>query len=328
MHVHIPAYMFGIPGSRQHDSSVHLLYCHRNHHDVCLTVRCYAALCCPPCPRSAVKVRRVRRYNEWKGYKLTINSTVDAVYNRSSAASAASATSSSSAGSSGSSDKRLNLSLVYAGSPHKATAIEATAEQTTEGAFVAAMNLAAVSTRPLIETQQALAAAAAAQRLQQLQLQLPLLQPSQDLHQVVEQLAGQPLRQLFTKQQQQQQHGGGSSSSSDKGSRAAALSVIQSELLRDLKRMGLLAEAGQATAAAAGQVSREDAARAVDVLQSKVMRDVLLSAEVSQRHSVSWLCCAHSIAQHSTRSRCALSITFSPLSLTALRHMWPVSANR
>lgn len=280
-------------------------------------------LCCRPCPLSAVKVRRVRRYS-WKGYKLTINSTVDAVFNRSSAASAANATNSSSAGSSGSSNKRFNMSLVYAGSPYKATAIEATAEQTTEGAFVAAMNLAAVSTRPLITTQQALAAAAAAQQQQQ-QLQLPLLLPSQQLQQAVEQLAGQPLRQLFTKQQQQQSSSG--SSSSDKGSRAAVLSVIQSELLRDLQRMGLLAEAGQSTAAA-GQVSREDALRAFDVLQSKVMRDVLLSAEVSQRHSGSSLCRTHSIAQHCTAQAAGVSCASWSCLCHCLpcAHMWPAAA--
>jgi polyribonucleotide nucleotidyltransferase len=168
---------------------------------------------------------------------------------------------------------------MYAGSPSKATAIEASAKQISDQVFVAAMKYAAVSTRPLIRAQQALAAAVQSAKQQQ-QQQLPLLWPEQQLQSIVAQLAEQPLRQLFT------QHSSSSSSSSNKQSRAAALTAIQHELLRDLQRLGLLPEAGQSAAAAAagsgagGMVSREDALRAFDALQSRVMRDVLLGDQV------------------------------------------------
>lgn len=243
--------------------------------------------CCCGCLCSGVKVRRVRKAQDWKGHMLTINTAVEEVYNRNSIAGGATSSTAVTASQSSTSNgnvSRVNMSLTYAGSPDKATAIEATGEQTVEAAFVAAMRLAAVSTKPLIQAQQALAAAVVAQQQQQQQRQLALLWPSQQLQQTVAQLTEQPLRALFTKQ-----HGssdgsiGGSSSSSrssDKESRAAALSGIQSELLRDLQRMGLLAEPGQ-LAAAAGQVSRDDALRAFDALQSRVMRDVLLESEVS-----------------------------------------------
>jgi len=193
------------------------------------------------------------------------------------------------------------LSLVYAGSPTKATAIEATAQQVPEYAFQRALLLAAVSTGPLIKAQQALAAAAAAaagSSRQQQQRTLPLLLPALRLQEAVRQLAERPLRALFT------QHGsnGGSSdttavggagtsssssSSSNKLSRAASLAAIQQELLADLQRMGLLPEGGQpgtaaAAAAAGGMYTREDALRAFDSLQSRVMRDLLLESEVGQ----------------------------------------------
>jgi polyribonucleotide nucleotidyltransferase len=190
---------------------------------------------------------------------------------------------------------------MYAGSPSKATAIEASGQQTAEEAFISVMRLAAVSTKPLILAQQALAAAAQPSSQQQ---QLPLLWPDQQLQSTVAQLAERPLRELFT------QHSSSSSSGSDKQSRAAALTAIQHELLRDLQRMGLLPEAGKSGAAAAatsgggggggGMVSREDVLRAFDTLQSRLMRDVLLSDEVRRavKHrvqgfvSLTVICCS------------------------------------
>jgi hypothetical protein len=236
---------------------------------------------------SGVKVRRVRKAQDWKGHKLTINSAVDEVYSRNSIAGGATSSTAVTATSTSNNNGNttvVNMSLTYAGSPDKATAIEATGQQTDEAAFVAAMRLAAVSTKPLIQAQQALEAAVLTQQQEQQQRHLAQLWPSQQLQQTVGQLTEQPLKALFTKHKlgSNDCSNGGSSSitSSDKESRAAALSSIQSGLLRDLQRVGLLAEAGQ-LAAAAGQVSREDALRAFDVLQSRVMREVLLESEVS-----------------------------------------------
>jgi polyribonucleotide nucleotidyltransferase len=240
---------------------------------------------------SGVKVRRLRKAQDWKGNKLTVNTAVEEVHTRNSIAGGATSSTAVTAFSTSTSNGNVSgvtMSLTYAGSPDKATAIEATGQQTAETAFVAAMRLAAVSTQPLIQAQQALAAAVLAQQQEQQRRQLAQLWPSQQLQQTVRQLTEQPLKALFTKQLGSNGGGGGSSSSSssDKESRAAALSIIQSELLRDLQRMGLLAEAGQLTAAAAaGQVSREDALRAFDVLQSRVMREVLLENEVSDTNT-------------------------------------------
>jgi polyribonucleotide nucleotidyltransferase len=210
---------------------------------------------------------------------------VDAYHGRNSTTGGVSTGTSNTTGSS----SELAMSLVYAGSPCKATAIEAAGDPMAEHVFVSAVKLAASSTRPLIETQQALAAAAAAAQQQQQQWQLPLLWPGKQLQQTVAQLAEQPLRTLFTQQGQQQQQTG-SSGSSDKESRAAALAAIQAEMLRDLQRTGVLPEAGQSAVAAAGQVLREDALRAFDALQSKVMREVLLGSEVSHELASFSLC--------------------------------------
>jgi hypothetical protein len=162
--------------------------------------------------------------------------------------------------------------------------------QVSNATFIKAMRHASTATSPLIRAQLALAAAAngdssstagavAAHILQQQQGALPLLWPSQRLLQEVQQLAEQPLRQLFTHQQQQQQGvTQPPAAAPSKESRAVGLTRIRNQLLADLRRTGLLPDDNtQLTAAAAAGLEREaDALRAFDMLQSRVMRQQLL----------------------------------------------------
>lgn len=143
------------------------------------------------------------------------------------------------------------------------------------------MRVAAQATQSLIQAQLQLAAAVAggssssssteAHKQQQQQYSLGLIWPCQQLRQAVEQLARQPLLDLFSQQQQQ-------SVSSDKTYRALQLANLQRQLLADLRRMGLMADDQTAltAAAAAGLYSREDVLRSFDTLQSTVMRELLL----------------------------------------------------
>jgi ElaB/YqjD/DUF883 family membrane-anchored ribosome-binding protein len=116
---------------------------------------------------------------------------------------------------------------------------------------------------------------------------LPLLWPSQKLQATVEQLMAAPLQTLFkqsSSQQQQQQQQGNSQAASDKLSRAGGLTALRQQLFKDLQQMGLLADevtadqppCAAAAAAAAGLYSEADVLRAFDVLQSRVMRNILL----------------------------------------------------
>jgi hypothetical protein len=170
--------------------------------------------------------------------------------------------------------------------------------------FIKAMRHASTATSPLIRAQLALAAAAngsssstagavAVHILQQQQQQgaLPLLWPSQRLLQAVQQLAEQPLRQLFSQQQQQQDDTAAAAAAAaaavpSKESRAAGLTRIRNQLLADLRRTGLLPDEQSllpaAAAAAAGMETEADALRAFDMLQSRVMRQQLLQAGNSQ----------------------------------------------
>jgi hypothetical protein len=159
--------------------------------------------------------------------------------------------------------------------------------QVSNASFIKAMRYASTATSPLIRAQLALAAAAngsssstagavAAQILQQ-QAALPLLWPSQRLQQAVQQLAEQPLQQLFS--QQQQQGPAAAAAGPDKESRAAALTHIRNQLLADLRRTGVLPD--QHTLLPAAGMEREaDAVRAFDMLQSRVMRQQLLQVSL------------------------------------------------
>lgn len=160
--------------------------------------------------------------------------------------------------------------------------------QVSEGDFIKTMRLAALATQPLIQAQLQLAGAAAGedsrsaavpgelqhplQHLQQQQNSLGLLYPSQQLQQAVDELMRQPLQELFSQQPQQ------SAARGDKALRARQLAQLQRQLLRDLKRRGLVADehTQAAAAAAAGLYSREDVLRSFDLLQSRVMRELLL----------------------------------------------------
>ncbi|KAF6254395.1 hypothetical protein COO60DRAFT_322562 [Scenedesmus sp. NREL 46B-D3] len=185
----------------------------------------------------------------------------------------------------------VSLSLTFAGSPHKATAIEATAKQVANRDIIRAMRHASTATSPLIHAQLALSAAAggssrstaravAVHILQQQHAALPLLWPSQRLQQAVQQLAEQPLQQLFSQRQQLQQGetAAAAAAGPDKESRAAGLSRIRGQLLADLRRTGLLPDQHTPlpAAAAAGMETEADALRAFDMLQSRVMRQQLL----------------------------------------------------
>ena len=231
------------------------------------------------------------RRGKGRGQIFTVNSPVDPLQDSGSISihgiHKSISSSSSTSSTSSSSSSKVSFGLVYAGTPHKATAIEAAGQPTSAGTFVAALRLAAVSTKPLIAAQQQLAAAVAAAGGQQQQQQhLPLLWPDARVQQVVAEHAEGPLRALFSQQQQESSGSnvssvtGSGSGSSDKQSRAAALAGLQSELLRDLQRLGLLAETPAAAAAGGGMLCREDVLRAFDVLQSRVMREVLLNGQV------------------------------------------------
>ena len=102
--------------------------------------------------------------------------------------------------------------------------------------------------------------------------------PAAPLRERVEQLAGPRLRELFAAA------GGSSSSGGGKEARAAALTQLRSQLLRDLRSLGLIPDegsAGQAAAAAApGMFTREAALWALDLLESQAMREQLLQARL------------------------------------------------
>jgi polyribonucleotide nucleotidyltransferase len=200
-----------------------------------------------------------------------------------------------------------HLSLAYAGSPAKATAIEATARQVSHTSFVHALRFAARATAPLIHTQQQLAAdVLAAGQQQRGGSELPMLWPSSSCQEAVAHLARAPLTQLFT----QHHTADGVSGAANKGARAAALTALQRQLLADMRRLGLLADSEQQQlllqAAASppdssssssssssststgpslpgGMHSREDVLRAFDALQSQVMRQVLLAQQQQQQ---------------------------------------------